>query len=83
MCEGQNFVLHFVIWSKETEVNHGKGITSRNEGRITEYKKFYNAKECRASKLVDIGMPQGVVKPWKNNKQEGRLTPICGIQTPM
>jgi hypothetical protein len=71
--------MHLEILNKETEVNHGKGITSRNEGHITIFKKFCNAKECKVSKIVDTGMPQGVVKPWKNNKQEDRLTPICGI----
>jgi hypothetical protein len=43
------------------------------------FKKFSNAKECKVSKTVGTGMPQGVVKPWKNNKQEDRLTPVCGI----
>jgi len=43
------------------------------------FKKFSNAKEFKVSKIVDTGMPQGVIKPWKNNKQEDRLTQVCGI----
>jgi len=37
MHEGQSFVMHLEIWNKETEVNHGKGITSRSEGHVTIY----------------------------------------------
>jgi len=81
MHEGQSFVMHLEIWNKETEVNHGKGITSRNEGHVTMFKTFSNAKECKVSKIVDTGMPQGVVKPWKNNKQEYRLTPVWYINS--
>jgi len=61
MHEGQNFVMHLEIWNKKTKINLGKGITSRNESHITIFKKFCNAKECKVSKIVDTGMPQGVV----------------------
>jgi len=63
MHEGQNFFMHLEICNKETEVNHGMGITNGNEGHITMFNKFCNAEECKVSKIVDAGMPQGVVKP--------------------
>jgi hypothetical protein len=55
--------MHLEIWNKETEINHGMGITNGNEGHITIFNKFCNAKECKVSKIVDTGIPQGVVKP--------------------